>query len=121
MKQLADLKAPAPIVKRLLEKDVQRMCVDWARARGYWARKFSSMTQNSVPDYLFARRWIGQAFSIRFYCEFKAPNVKPRHSTTNSLPCRRLAGTALSAMTLRSLRAGCKPTKITGSPCNEHQ
>jgi hypothetical protein len=54
MKTLNDLTTSAPVERKLLEKDVQKKCVDWARARGYWARKFSSQSQRSVPDYLFA-------------------------------------------------------------------
>jgi hypothetical protein len=55
MKQLSQLTEAAPVVRKLLERDVQKQCVDWARARGYWARKFSSQSQRSVPDYLFAK------------------------------------------------------------------
>lgn len=71
MKTLADLAAPAEVYRKLLEKDVQSQCVDWARARGYWARKFSSLTQRSVPDYLFARQLNG--VRIKFAVEFKKP------------------------------------------------
>lgn len=70
MKTLSDLEAPAPVERKLLEKDVQSQCVDWARARGYWARKFSSMTQRSVPDYLFAKM---TDVRIKFAVEFKKP------------------------------------------------
>lgn len=70
MKTLADLAAPATVTRKLLEKDVQSKCVDWARARGYWTRKFSSMTQRSVPDYLFAKL---SDVRIKFATEFKAP------------------------------------------------
>ena len=41
MKDISEAAAPAKIERKLLEKDVQKQCVDWARARGYWARKFS--------------------------------------------------------------------------------
>ena len=69
MKSLSDITAPATVVRKLLEKDVQKQCVDWARARGYWARKFSSQSQRSVPDYLFAKR----EPPLKFACEFKKP------------------------------------------------
>lgn len=73
MKTLADLAAPATVARKLLEKDVQYKCVDWARARGYWSRKFSSMTQRSVPDYLFAKL---TDVRIKFATEFKKPSGK---------------------------------------------
>ena len=61
MKTLADLTTPAVVPeRRMLEKDVQKQCVDWARALGLWARKFSSPANRSVPDYLFAKP--GRAF-----------------------------------------------------------
>lgn len=71
MRTLDDLTAPAEVERKLLEKDVQKQCVDWARARGYWARKFSSQSQRSVTDYLFARV-INIATKIKFATEFKA-------------------------------------------------
>lgn len=96
MKTLADLTAPAEVTRRLLEKDVQKDCVDWARRRGYWARKFSSQSQRSVPDYLFSRArgpipnrvcrfahaspgacyCCGAANAMKFACEFKRPGAK---------------------------------------------
>lgn len=74
MKTLAEVEMQV-VQRKLLERDIQQKCVDWARARGYWARKFSSMTQRSVPDYLFARVWQNEyhVFSLKFACEFKAP------------------------------------------------
>ena len=82
MKTLADLEAPAQVVKTVLEADLQKQCVEWARARGYWARKFSSMSQRSVPDYLFARRCVANEDSmivkdIKFAVEFKKLGNKP--------------------------------------------
>jgi hypothetical protein len=72
MKTLSDIQAPAVPVRKLLEKDVQKQCVDWARARGYWARKFSSQSQRSVPDFLFAKA----EGDFKFACEFKKPGTK---------------------------------------------
>ena len=77
VKTLADLTAPAEVHRKLLEKDVQGQCVDWARARGYWARKFSSMSQRSVPDYLFSKEDTIHG-KIKFACEFKKPGTKPK-------------------------------------------
>lgn len=89
MKTLADLTAPAKQPsKRMLEADLQEQCVEWARRRGYWARKFSSISQRSVPDFLFSRAkvlvidgevddcWAGMepgTNKIKFACEFKRP------------------------------------------------
>jgi hypothetical protein len=69
MIDITEASKPAKATRKLLEKDIQKQCVEWARARGYWARKFSSMTQISVPDYLFAK-----APSKKFAVEFKAPS-----------------------------------------------
>ena len=70
MKTLAEVQQ-AQIAKRpLLEKDIQRQCVEWARARGWWARKFSSQSQRSVPDYIFARV---RVYDLKMAVEFKAP------------------------------------------------
>lgn len=54
--------------RKLLEKDIQKQCVAWARERGWWARKFSSPANRSVPDYLFSK--LGK---IKVAVEFKAP------------------------------------------------
>jgi hypothetical protein len=69
MKDISEATTPGKIVKHVLEKDVQKACVDWARNRGYWARKFSSQSQRSVPDFLFSHA----DNKIKFACEFKAP------------------------------------------------
>lgn len=77
MKTLNDLTAPVVPARVLLEKDVQKQCVDWARARGYWARKFSSMTSTAEPDYLFARKIkddeMDMEWGLKFATEFKRP------------------------------------------------
>lgn len=54
-------------VKKLRERDIQEACVKYARSKGWWARKFSSPSQRSVPDYLFAR------LGVKLAVEFKAP------------------------------------------------
>lgn len=47
-----------PVVKgKLSEKEIQEACVAYARSKGFWARKFSSMSQRAVPDYLFSKRY----------------------------------------------------------------
>ena len=71
MKDISESATPAVTERPLLEKEVQKQCVDWARARGYWVRKFSSMSQRSVPDDLFARFLDGRR--IKFAGEFKRP------------------------------------------------
>ena len=94
MKTLADLPAPQKATRKLLEKDTQKQCVDWARARGYWARKFSSMTQNSVPDYLFAKTFSSGVFTadIKFACEFKRPGKTPTEAQRDEMEAMRKAG-----------------------------
>jgi hypothetical protein len=77
MKDISEASSSTPVKRKLLEKDVQKQCVDWALARGYWARKFSSMTQVSVPDYLFAKNDLGNGGNLmKFAVEFKAPGKK---------------------------------------------
>lgn len=88
MRDISEAVAPASITRIVLEADLQKTCVDWARNHGYWARKFSSMTQRSVPDYLFARilpnpaihagRNFGKILPSKFACEFKRPGTKPK-------------------------------------------
>lgn len=84
MKDISEAEAPAPIIKTVLEADLQKQCVSWYKARGpgYWARKFSSMAQRSVPDYLFAsptcRLPYLRACKIKFATEFKKPGTKPK-------------------------------------------
>lgn len=56
------------VQRKLRERDIQKACVEWARGKGWWARKFSSPSQRSVPDYLFSHEAHG-----KFACEFKAP------------------------------------------------
>ena len=84
MKDISEASASCKVARRLLEKDVQNDCVSWWRRRGttdpthpYWARKFSSQSQRSVPDYLFGRERLGLfAAKIKFACEFKRPGTK---------------------------------------------
>lgn len=65
----------APVKRKLLEKDIQKACVAYARDHGYWARKFSSPANRSVPDYLFGKKFA--LCSIKWAEEFKAPKKKP--------------------------------------------
>ncbi len=78
MKDISEAATPAAIVTRQLEADLQRQCVRWycnRRGGDYWARKFSSMTQRSVPDYLFSAH-IYNIGRFKFACEFKRPGTK---------------------------------------------
>lgn len=85
MKTLNDLTAPVEVVRKVLETDLQGQCVDWARRNGWWARKFSSISQRSVPDYLFAKDLLvreskhGNDWTqMKVYCEFKKPGTKSK-------------------------------------------
>lgn len=55
----------------MLERDLQKKCVKYARERGCWASKFVAQGRRSAPDYIFADG--GQIFFV----EFKAPGQKP--------------------------------------------
>lgn len=93
MKTIADLSAPKDVTRKYLEKDVQKQCVDWARARGYWARKFSSQSQRSVPDYLFAKSTGGPyGAGLKFAVEFKAPGKHHTAAQFEEQKAMRLAG-----------------------------
>ena len=80
IKDISEADKPASIERLMLEAEVQSACVKWMRARGYWARKFSSMSQRSVPDYLFAKRGLSMpitgANKVKFFCEFKREGCK---------------------------------------------
>ena len=97
IKDISEATAVVKAVKRLLEKDVQKQCVDWARARGYWARKFSSQSQRSVPDYLLSRRK-GEIDGrylprpLKLACEFKAPGKTSTPAQIDEQELMRLAG-----------------------------
>lgn len=61
-----------PRQRKLTEAKIQETCVKFARKHGYWARKFSSPAQRSVPDYLFSKICPGGRH-IKLAVEFKAP------------------------------------------------
>lgn len=75
-----------PVTRALLERDVQSACVDHARSRGWWARKFQSPANRSVPDYLFAFR------GFKFAVEFKAPRKAPTEAQAEEHAKMRAAG-----------------------------
>lgn len=70
-----------------LESKIQSTCVAWARRRGYWARKFSSPANRSVPDYVFARADIGV-----FFVEFKRLGKGPTEKQADEHALMRAAG-----------------------------
>ena len=76
-----------PVTKVLLEKDIQSACVKWMRQRGYWARKFSSPAQRSVPDYLFSH-----VSYDKFATEFKAPGKRATDKQKDEQQLMRDAG-----------------------------
>lgn len=69
------------------EKDVQKRAVAYARSQGYWARKFSSPGNNSVPDYLFSR-----VDGVPFAAEFKALGKKSTEAQLEEQRLMREAG-----------------------------
>lgn len=93
MKTLSDITAAVTVQRKLLEVDVQKQCVDWARARGYWARKFSSMTSTAEPDYLFAGEvYLMPEIKVKFATEFKAPGKTSTEAQIEEQGNMRLAG-----------------------------
>lgn len=70
-----DVKIQPKQKRKLRERDIQEKCVAFARANGFWARKFSSPANRSVPDYLFAGVGSGGR-AVKLAVEFKAPGKK---------------------------------------------
>lgn len=82
---------PQPVIRKLREKDIQKKCVEYARSKGFWARKFSSPSQRSVPDYLFGKQMKnGQA--VKWAEEFKAPKKGPTDAQRDEQKLMRDAG-----------------------------
>lgn len=81
-----------PVKRALLEKDIQKACVDWARDNGWWARKFSSPANRSVPDYLFARLSFTGLTQKKIAVEFKAPGKDSTKAQIEEQAAMRAAG-----------------------------
>jgi hypothetical protein len=110
LKDLTDLTAPAQIERKpTLEAEVQAKCVAWMRSRGYWCRKFSSISQRSVPDYLFSR---GTYRTKDHFCRY-ASAAPGACSCCCNIP-------ALKFFT-EFKREGCKVDKETGFMSTEAQ
>lgn len=94
MKEFTDISAAQKVTRKLLEADIQTACVTWARKRGYWARKFSSPANRSVPDYLFAgtAMYDGPQNAIKFFVEFKAPLKRATENQIEEQGFMRVAG-----------------------------
>ncbi len=88
MKDISEAEMPAAVHTQMLEVDLQEQCVRWYKTRSSdveykedyrWARKFSSISQRSVPDFLFSR-FVRAANKgpkrMKFACEFKRPGHK---------------------------------------------
>ena len=75
-----------PKHRELRERDIQNACVAYARSRGWWARKFSSPAQRSVPDYLFAKG------TVKLAVEFKALGKHSTNAQTEEQILMRNAG-----------------------------
>ena len=84
VRDISEASAPAKVQTEMLEADLQAQCVRWAKNRGYWARKFSSISQRSVPDFLFSMFVpydMPRNRKIKFACEFKRPGCKINKDT----------------------------------------
>lgn len=94
MLEFTEIVSPAKSERRLLEKDIQTACVTWARKRGYWARKFSSPANRSVPDYLFSHAGKVYVADVgwKFFTEFKAPGKKATDNQIEEQKFMRAAG-----------------------------
>lgn len=77
---------PRKIVRKLLERDVESRCKEWARGRGWWVRKFASPANRSVPDDVFGKE--GRVIWV----EFKRPGEKPTELQVEEHAKMRAAG-----------------------------
>jgi hypothetical protein len=57
--------------RELLESEIQEACIRYARGRGWWARKFASPANRSVPDYILGK------LGFTVFVEFKRPGKSP--------------------------------------------
>lgn len=57
--------------EQLLERELEKKCKDWARSRGWWARKFTSPAHRSSPDDIFAKG------GVVLFVEFKRAGKQP--------------------------------------------
>jgi hypothetical protein len=84
VKEIFDATGPAAkVARKILERHVQSSSVKWWMALAkpgsrykVWARKFSSPSQRSVPDFLFSVEYtnnMGLVKRFKFAVEFKAP------------------------------------------------
>lgn len=55
----------------MLEREVQKKAVKFAKVHGWWAKKFVAQGRRSAPDYIFAKN--GRVF----WTEFKATGDEP--------------------------------------------
>lgn len=72
--------------RELLERDIQKACIEWARAKGAYCRKFSSPANRSVPDYLIVHE--GEVWFV----EFKRPGKQPTEKQTQEQEAVKAAG-----------------------------
>lgn len=85
-------------VVRLNEGKIQEKCVTYARSKGYWARKFSSPSQRSVPDFLFGKKfhigdqWNDRDHQVVWAEEFKAPKKTSSDAQLEEQALMRKAG-----------------------------
>ena len=70
----------------MLERDIQKKCVAYARKNGWWARKFVAQGRRSVPDYIFAKN------RKVLFIEFKAPGGKVTELQAEEHKVMRAAG-----------------------------
>lgn len=70
----------------MLEKQIEKLVCDYARARGVYVRKFTSPAHLGVPDRLFI--YAGRVFFI----EFKAKGKKATPAQERELAAIRSAG-----------------------------
>lgn len=75
-----------------LERDIQRVCIKLAKARGWRAYKFRSISHNNVPDYIFIRRNRRTGVKYILFCEFKRHKKVPSEAQEDEMNTLREEG-----------------------------
>jgi hypothetical protein len=113
VKEIFDSTGPAAkVMRKILERHVQSSSVKWwlshndphatpGEPKAYWARKFSSPSQRSVPDYIFSgyvyREYANPDTAtggtpVKFAVEFKAPGKRSTEAQLDEQQKMRDAG-----------------------------
>ena len=83
----------------MLEKQIEKVVSDYARAKGFLAYKFTSPMRAAVPDRLFI-----SPVGYMWFCEFKREGQKPTPAQTREH--LRLLAQAVTVHVIDNVEAG---------------